>query len=150
MSTTATYDDANLILRLYEVRREEKLRAAREWFSTVTFRSLAEFLEQCPPGSEASAKFRMVTSYWEMVASFMTSGVLSQELFFHNGMELLGCWEKIKHLVPDFRDMAKNPLLAQNLEQVAGRYAQWLEKKAPGSYAAMSTMIQAQKDAARS
>ena len=150
MPSTATYDDANLILRLYELRREEKLRAARDWFATVSFSSLSDFMEQCPPGSDANVKFRMVTTYWEMVASFITSGVLNQELFFQTGTELLACWERIRNVIPDFRDMAKNPMLGRNLEEVARRYAKWLERNAPEAYPALSVMIQAQRDASGS
>ena len=150
MPSTATYDDANLILRLYELRREERMRAARDWFATVKFGTLADFMEQCPPGSEANAKFRMVTTYWEMVASFITSGVLSPELFFQTGMELLACWERIHAIVPEFREMTRNPLLGRNLEQVAGMYVAWLGKHAPDAYPAFSTMLQAERDAARS
>lgn len=150
MSTQATYDDANLILRLYEMRREEKMRAARDWFGGVKLNSLADFMEQCPPGSDANAKFRMVSTYWDMVASFITSGVLNQELFFQTGMELLVCWERIKGVMPEFREMTKNPMMGKNLEEVAGRYTKWLEKNAPEAYPVFSAMIQAQRDAARS
>ncbi|MBL0159849.1 MAG: hypothetical protein IPP47_22520 [Bryobacterales bacterium] len=73
----ATYEDANLILRLYEERREEKLRAARAWFvGECKPQSLADWQAKCPPGSGMNANYRMVTSYWEMAASFVTSGVL--------------------------------------------------------------------------
>ena len=97
----ATFDDVNLILRLYELRRDEKMRQAREWFSkSFTAHSLDEFNSVCPPGSEQNVWFRMVVSYWEMVASFITGGVLNQELFFQSGHELLMVWEKIRDAVP--------------------------------------------------
>ena len=79
----ATYDDVNLILKLYELRREEKMRAARSWFAAnFKCKSMAEFGQLCPPGSEANAMMRQVTSYWEMAASFVTAGVLNEELLF--------------------------------------------------------------------
>src|SRR4051812_4311256 len=120
MATTATYDDANLILKLYEARREERMRKAREWFSgEFKVKSKEEFQKACPPGSGMNASFRMVVTYWEMVASFITSGVLSETLFFQSGMELLFVWERIRDLVPTMRDVNKNPLLYLNLEKVA-------------------------------
>jgi hypothetical protein len=88
MSTTATYDDVNLICRLYEMRRDARLRAAREWFlSKFKPGSVEEIGVLAPGGSEENAYFRMVVTYWEMVASFVTAGVLNQELFFQSGQE---------------------------------------------------------------
>ncbi|MGQ9635565.1 MAG: DUF4760 domain-containing protein [Bryobacteraceae bacterium] len=135
MTTQATYDDVNLVLKLYELRRETKLRAAREWFSS-TFRAhtLEELDQTCPQGSETSVYFRMVVSYWEMVASFLTGGVLHEELFYQSGGEMLLVWEKIKDLLPDLRQRYANPLLYRNLEQAAGRYIRWLNQQAPGAY----------------
>src|ERR1039457_853448 len=100
MSNQATYDDANLILRLYELRREEKLRQAREWFGQkFKAGSMEETMQLIPPGSQENAYFRMVVSYWEMAASFVTAGVLSQELFFESNGELMFCWEKVRGMV---------------------------------------------------
>src|SRR5690242_1017797 len=96
-STQATYEDANLILRLYELRREEKLRAARDWvgrsFSATT---PEELMAALPPGSQENAYFRMVIGYWEMAASFVASGVLNKELFFESNGEMLFLWEKVR------------------------------------------------------
>ena len=65
-----TYDDVNLILRLYEARREDKLRTAREWFAqNFRFHTMEEYNRGCPPGSSMNAYARMVMSYWDMVAS---------------------------------------------------------------------------------
>ncbi len=88
--TCGTYDDVNLILRLYEIRRETKLRAAREWFlASFDVKSLDDWTSLCPPGSDNNAYFRMVVTYWDMVASFITGGVLQGEIFFPSGRELL-------------------------------------------------------------
>ena len=85
-----TYDDAQLILKLYEMRREERLRKARAWFSSsFRVRMIDDFTRLCPVGSDENASYRMVVTYWEMVASFVTSGVLHKELFFQSGRELL-------------------------------------------------------------
>ena len=86
MANHSTYDDANLILRLYELRREERMRAARKWFmESFGPETLADFRALCPPGSENNASFRQVSTYYEMVASFITSGVLNEELYFQSG-----------------------------------------------------------------
>jgi len=145
MSQRATYDDANLVLRLYELRREDKLRAAREWFSRdFKSRSFEEARDELPPGSPQNAYFRMVTSYWDMAASMVTSGVLQEELFFESGYELAGCWEKIRDIVPELRQLFGNPGYLKNLEEVARRFERWLEKRSPGSYGVMVSFARGQ------
>jgi len=139
---TATYDDVNLILKLYDMRREPRLRAARAWF-TGKFKasSMEEFVKICPPGSDENASYRMVTTYWEMVASFITAGVLNQDLFFQSGLELLVAWEKVKDLVPEQRKMFKNSKVLKNLETVAQAATQYMGEEA---YAAFSARIRGQ------
>ena len=69
------YDDVNLILRLYEMRREPKLREARGWFfGNFKCKTMAEMQQIAPPGSDANAYYRQFTSYWDMVGSFINSG----------------------------------------------------------------------------
>jgi len=137
MKSCATYDDVNLVLRLYEMRREENLRQARAWFTKSFYaRDLVELNEIAPPGSEHNAYFRMVVSFWDMAASFITNDVLQAELFFHSGRELLLVWERIRELVPHLRESRKDPTFAENLEAVAGQYIEWLNKRSPGAYEA--------------
>jgi hypothetical protein len=144
MKTKPTYDDVNLILRLYELRREAKMRQARKWFAEFfTARTLEEFNALCPMGSEESAYFRMVVTYWDMVASFITSGVLHQELFFQSGGELLFVWERVRDLVPASREANKSPHLLKNLETVANSYIEWMNSQSPEGYAAFQARIRA-------
>ena len=95
-----TYDDVNLILKLYEIRREPRLRDARNLDRKAFAGTLAELQAQNPRGSDGDASFRMATTYWDMVASFITSGVLNQDLFLESGNELLFTWTKVSHLIP--------------------------------------------------
>jgi hypothetical protein len=142
MTIQATYDDANLILRLYEMRREEKMRAAREWFGqNYHFHTLEEFTQKCPPNSSMNAYARMVTSYWDMAASFITGGILNQELFFQSQGELLFVWQRISKLVPEMRAAHKNPTLFLNLETVANAYIKWLDARAPEAHAAFVARV---------
>jgi hypothetical protein len=140
MHAPATYDDARLILQLYEIRREERMRKARAWF-TASFRprTLDEFTALCPPGSDENASYRMVVTYWEMVASFITAHVLDQELFFQSGRELLLVWERLRDILPALRARNSDAFAYANLETVARAYIAYLEKKSPGTYAAFST-----------
>ena len=142
MVTKPTYEDVNLILRLYEMRREDKMRAAREWFAqNFKFHTVEEFNRGCPPGSSMNAYARQIMGYWEMVSSFITSGVLNQELFFQYGQELLFVWVRVRGLVPQLREANKNPLSFQNLETVANSYIKWMDEKAPEAFAAFAARI---------
>ncbi len=137
-----TYDDVNLILKLYDMRREERLRAARAWFSAnFKVKTIAEFQALCPAGSDANASYRMVTTYWDMVGSFVTAGVLHPELFFQSGRELLFCWERLRDVAPHIRELYKNPYEFRNLEAAAQGYVAWWRSQAPGAYEAFSARI---------
>ena len=142
METHATYDDVSLILRLFELRREKKMRQARSWFAaSFKVRSMEEFDQMLPQGSEENAYYRMVTTYWEMVASFITSGVLNERLFFQSGRELLFVWERIRDLVPAIRERLQDPTALKNTEIVANSFIKWWEAQAPSAYAAFSSRV---------
>jgi hypothetical protein len=138
----ATYDDVNLVIRLYELRRDERLREARRWFAaSFKAKTLDEFHALCPMGSEPNESYRMVVTYWDMVASFLTSGVVNQELFFQSGGELLFVWERVRDVVPQLREANNNPQQFKNLEQAAGAFVQWWNKHAPGAHDTFSKRI---------
>jgi hypothetical protein len=150
MSNQATYDDANLLLRLYELRREEELRKARDWFgSHFSATSAEEMMKQCPPGSQENKYVRMVLSYWEMAASFVTAGVLNQELFFQSSGEMLLVWEKARHIVPSWREFSKNPHSWKNLETVGNAQIKWLESQGPEAYSSFLNMVKMMSATAR-
>ena len=142
MPTQATYEDANLILRLYELRREEKLRKAREWFgANFHAASLEDMQRIAAPGTEENAYFRMVVSYWEMVAALVTSGVLNEDLFLETNGELLFVWERVRELVPAFRAMMKNPNAWRNLETVGNAFIKRVEANGPEAYPTFQAMV---------
>lgn len=141
MDNQATYDDVNLILKLYELRRDDRLREARKWFAGLKVKTLAELQAACPPGSEQDASLRMVTSYWEMTASFITSGVLNQELFQQSGGELLFVWTKIQDVVPELRKAFNNPKYLSNVETVANAMIVSMNRANPKAYEAFQARI---------
>jgi hypothetical protein len=142
MPTQATYDDANLLLRLYELRREETLRRARQWFTThCVAGSLDDLMRIAPPGSPENGYVRMVVSYWEMAASFVTAGVLNQELFFQSSGEMLFVWERVRPALQAIRDFLKNPHAWKNLEIVATAYVKWMESHGPEAYPAFQESV---------
>ena len=142
MDTMPSHEDANLILRLYKLRREETMRKARQWFAeNLHVTSWEELQAAAPPRSGMNAYYRMVTSYWEMAASFVASGVLNQELFFQSNQELLLVWTRLRPIAAEVRRVTKNPNTWKNLEAVGNAYIEYWERTAPGAYAAFVERI---------
>ncbi len=138
----ATYDDVSLVLRLYEIRRETRMRDARRWFvKDCHATTLAELDTLCPPGSTENESLRMVTSYWDMACSFVAGGVLQPDIFFESNREALLVWERIRDIVPEIRGRFEDPKYLGNLEQVAEIYAEWLGKRGPKVYEAFSKRV---------
>jgi hypothetical protein len=119
----ATYEDANLILKLYDLRREEKLREARAWFisqfNPQTIDDIKALL--LAPDNPRNASFRMVVSYWDMAASFAVRGPLDAALLLESAGELLGVWAKVEPFIAEFREMAQLPEFLRNLEEIVQR-----------------------------
>jgi len=124
--------DAELLLRLYDLRRESKLRQGREWvIREFQAKSFADYLAQAPPGSEKSALLRMTVSYWEMAASLVNHGLIKEDLFFENTGEFWIVWDKVRSFAPTMRQQSKNPLVWKNLETLAQKFEEWMAKRAP-------------------
>jgi hypothetical protein len=92
-----THADAELLLRLYEIRREPELRRARQWFLTKFQASdWMEIKLRYLTHSDEDRYFRMTTSYWEMVGTLVNRGVLQAELYFDHTGEDIVAWERCK------------------------------------------------------
>lgn len=154
METKPTHEQAQLHLQLYDLRREARMRQAREWFFKNYY---AETFEQAmkvsPMGTEAGAFFMQVVSYWEQACALLNSGLLNEELFFHTSGEFFGVWERLKPSMGEARQYFKAPTFACEMEQAAKKYEVWMEKRAPGHIAAMrewmKQMAQQQATAAK-
>src|SRR5262249_35900182 len=137
-----TYDEVNLMLKLYEVRREPRLRQARSWFVEHFHPETPEdMMQKYPQGSEENTFIRMVISYWEMVASIVNRGLINDEFFFESNGEIWVVWDRMRSIVPAWRAAFKNPYLFGNIEETCKRLETWREKRAPGSSAAMRQMM---------
>jgi hypothetical protein len=142
MNPKPTYDDASLILRLYEMRREDRMRQARAWFTAkVKVKHYDELIKLAPGGSEENASFRMVVSYWDLVGSFITTGVLNKELFFQSGRELLLVFERLRDVLPSIREAYKDPNYLRHLETVGTDYAAYFKKQDKDAYEAFLKRI---------
>jgi hypothetical protein len=99
-----THDDAELLLHLYEMRREPELRRARKWMmSEFKATTWADIKSRYLSNVDEDRWFRMTTSYWEMLATIVNRGALHAELFFDHTGEDIVTWERIKTLIPDAR-----------------------------------------------
>jgi|SRR6267378_4217223 len=99
-----TTADAELLLYLYEIRRDPELRRARQWFLTeFKAASWSEIRARYLSHSEEDRWFRMTTSFWEMVGALLAQGVLHPELFFDHTGEDIVTWERCKSWIADAR-----------------------------------------------
>ena len=110
---------AELIMKLYDLRREEVMRAARTWFFTFNPES-AEEVATVARG-EHSAYYRMVTSYWDMACSFVNHGAIDEAMFNDANVEHFFVFAKIQPFVGRLREMSGNPAMLANLEKLVMR-----------------------------
>lgn len=111
------YESANLILELYNLRREPKMRDARNFWITFNPETMEDFMAAMmgPDG----AYVRMVTSYWEMASSLVMNGAIDSKMFDDANGEHLVVFGKIEPLIPAFRETMGNPNAFKSLETVA-------------------------------
>ncbi|HSK72910.1 MAG TPA: hypothetical protein VK892_14510 [Pyrinomonadaceae bacterium] len=108
---------ANLILKLYELRREAVMREARNWFITF-FPGSAEEIIQAMINPETSAYYRMVTTYWDMAASFVLHGAIDEEMFSDAVGEHIIVFSKIEPFIEDLRKIMESPKYLASLEKL--------------------------------
>jgi hypothetical protein len=111
---------ANLLLKLYELRTEPTLRAARAWFGFEFHpQSAKEVLATWLGPGYASAPYRMVTTHWDMAASLVVQGAIPVEMFNAANTEHFVTYAKLRPFLADVRAGAGNPDYLSNLESVA-------------------------------
>lgn len=138
METKPTHEQGQLHLQVYDLRREPRLRQARDWFFKNYFAdTFEEAMRVAPPMSEGGTNFMMVVSYWDQACALLNYGLLHEGLFFETSGEFYGVWDRIKSALPQARERFKNKVFAENLEKAAQRYETWIETRSPGALAAM-------------
>jgi hypothetical protein len=151
METKPTNEQAQLHLQVYDLRREARLRQARDWFQQNYYaETFEEAMRVAPMGTENGTFVGMVIGYWEQACALLNYGLLHEGLFFETSGEFFGVWELLKPVVPQFRENFKDPNLLANLEKAAQRYEAWSEKRAPGHIAGMRQFMQQQRAQAKS
>jgi hypothetical protein len=141
-------EEAGLILKLYELRREETMRKARNWYFTeFNPESMDDYTKAL--FGEHSGHLRMVTSYWEMAAALVNHGAISMELFNDTNGEHLGVFSKIEPLLGQLRTVL-SPQAFVNLEKLIDNTPGGREKVAAfrQRMLAVRAQMKAQQDAA--
>jgi hypothetical protein len=138
METKPTHEQAQLHLQVYEMRREARLRQARDWFfKNYIVENFDDAMRIAPPATENGALAMMVMSYWEQACALLNYGLLHEDLFFETSGEFFGVWEMLKPTVPQARERFVNKQWLAHLEKAAKRYESWIESRSPGHIAAM-------------
>lgn len=112
-------EEAALILKLYETRREESLRRARTWYA-IEFnpQSAQDIINLMRSGHPESASYRMVTTYWEMAAAFVNSGAIDAKLFHAANTEHMAIFAKIEPYIAEVRAAFGLPQYLAELEKL--------------------------------
>jgi len=113
------HHDAELILKLYDLRREPVMREARAYYASLppTEESFTAVLAN--PASKENSYVRQVVGYWEMAASFVVHGVLNAALAFDSLQEMYFVYGKIKPFLPMLRNKMNSPDFVINMEKLA-------------------------------
>ena len=141
------HEDANLILKLYDLRREEVMRKARSWFIGEFHPGSLQDVSDAAMG-EHSAYYRMVTTYWDMAASLVNNGAIDEQMFNDANGEHLAVYAKIEPFVAEIRTAMNMPQYMQHLEQLVMRMPDARERMT-AFRERMKQMAQARTDAAK-
>ena len=142
----ATAQDADLIIKLYDLRRDETMRKARNFMFMEFFPQTVDDVKALfanPELAQQNAYFRQATSYWDMVAAMVNHGAIDKDLFFDTNGEFFAIWAKIGDLVPELRSffgpqymvnleklIATHPNGAQRVELMKARFKAIVERRA--------------------
>jgi len=122
MAKKPTTADAQLILQLYDLRREAEMRKARNWWAVDFFPENADdFLKVAwAMGSQDNNWLRQVSGYWALAASFVLQGVLNEDLFLQPGFsgEMFLIYAKLHPFIKELREKAGDPHIFLNVEKV--------------------------------
>lgn len=123
MAKKATAHDAQVVMQLYDLRREAEIRKARHWWTAEFWpQSADDFIKVANafPGQE-NAWMRQVGGYWDMAASLVLHGAVNEELFLQTGIsgEMFFIFAKIHPFLKEIRQKMNNPDLWSNIEKVA-------------------------------
>lgn len=108
--------EADLILKLYDLRRETVMREARAWFFTFNPQSVQDFVDVMI--GDQSGYYRMVSTYWDMAASLVNNGAIDAQMFNDANGEHLFVYSKVERFLPELRAAFGMPHYLANLEKL--------------------------------
>jgi hypothetical protein len=120
-------ESADLILKLYDLRREETMRKARDWFFTFNPTSAQDYMTTMM-NPEIGGYLRMVSSYWDMAASFVNHGAIDAEMFYDTVGEHMLVFAKVEPILAELREMWGEPKAFYHLEKVINDMPNGAEK----------------------
>jgi len=141
-------ESADLILKLYELRREATMREARNWIIPFAPESAAEIM-QAMISQETGAYFRMVTSYWDMAATLVNHGAIDEAMFADAHVEHVLVFSKIEPFLAEIREMMSSPNYLKNLETLIMKMPDAKETLA-GRREMIKRMVEARREMAKS
>jgi hypothetical protein len=153
MAKKPTAADAELILKLYDLRREAEMRKARNWWLIDFWPQNSDDIIKIAMalGTQENAWLRQVGGYWDMAANLVIQGALSEELFLTPGIsgEMFFIFAKVQPYLKDFREKLSAPDAFATIEKLVmktkagrerlktlqGRQAAFLKRRAEGAKA---------------
>ncbi|HEY0428631.1 MAG TPA: hypothetical protein VGC76_12695 [Pyrinomonadaceae bacterium] len=108
-------ESADLIMKLYELRREDTMREARKWFISF-FPESTQDVMQVMVDERSSAFYRMVVTYWDMAAGFVNHGAIDEEMFLDSNGECIVVFSKIEPFLEELRQILGSQKYLRNLE----------------------------------
>jgi len=122
MPKKPTTADAELILKLYDLRREAEIRKARNWwFVNFWPENADDFMKiALAVGTQENNWLRQVGGYWELAASLVVHGTLNETLFLEPAFsgEMFLLFAKIHPFLKEVREKMQNPRMLANVENV--------------------------------
>jgi len=149
----ATPRDADLILKLYDLRREATIRKARDFMATQFWpQNFGEFKAVAVAfGTEQNAWFRQVWTYWDMACALVLSGAINEDLFFKTNGEPYFYYAKFKSFIEQTRKELNSPEFMAHTEELVNKTAEGRErvKRLEARIQARAAQIAAAKAAAK-
>jgi hypothetical protein len=125
MAKKATAADAEVIIKLYDLRREAEMRKARNWWLVTFWPENADEVHKIGMalGSQENNWLRQVGGYWEMAASMVLHGAVNEELFLEPSFsgEMFFIFAKVRPLLNELREKFQSPTMFANIEKLINR-----------------------------
>lgn len=131
MSSQPTHHDAELILKLYELRREPVMREARKFVAEAPLNSVDDLLAlNTARGTKENAYVRQVFGYWEMAAALVAHGTINPLLAYDTLNEMYFVFARVQPFLNDFRQKSGMPEFLSNVQRVVESSAEGRERVA--------------------